>query len=488
MKKLPVLLTCFVLLGCTATEFRHPGSMPDGEYASFLSKVELKGEDNNVSMRDIESYLHFKTLAYEKKAVSVEPFADGEDTLFYVINYEDGWEMVAGDKRAPVHLAYGESGSFSSETENVEMLAWIESLAADVQALKHLEDFSSCTEEQISNMQSARTFWALIRGNLDGVDYIEPITRWGPHDTTSIDSLPQYPGTGHWELKNTYTTTELYDDFRLMQTEWGQSVNYYNEYCPLKTIPSDNPRVPAGCVAVAGAQMLYFLHDNLSVPAAAPDTAFCAGALGSYYQFTGGYSTTTWNYMLNNSQNYRGCYSAAVLIANVGHLVGVTYGNDGSNANEANLPDNVFALYGIDCSFDNYDVSTVSQSLLNSMPVIIGAYGVRTYILGIFPKYEHGHCFIIDGCRRYRKHYTYCYEWEWDEWHGGHPIPNLGTRIVNSYGSPYITDFRMNWGWAGTDNDSYFAKSGNWEITLDDGTLCNYVYQRTMIYGFSPSE
>jgi hypothetical protein len=85
------------------------------------------------------------------------------------------------------------------------------------------------------------------------------------------------------------------------------------------------------------------------------------------------------------------------------------------------------------------------------------------------------------------KHYTFCYEWEWDEWYGGHPIPNLGTHTVHSYGSPYITDFRMNWGWAGLHNNEYFAKSGNWEITIDE-MLCNFVYERDMIHNFEVME
>ena len=481
MNRISLMLIGLVLIGCTATEFRRLNSTSDEAIASVLSRVELKGEDNNVTIKDIEAYLHFKDLAYDKKAVSVEPKAEGEDTLLYIVNYDDGWEIVAGDKRAPILLAYSDSGSFSNETKNVEMLAWIESLASDVQSLKYMEDVSLCTEEQLSNMQNAKSFWAMISGNIED---LYPETRF-PHDT-----LPTYPGTGHWELKNTYTTTELYDDFRLMQTQWSQDYPFYNEYCPYTTSPSDGTRAPAGCVPVAGAQMLYYLHDNLSVPVTAPDSATCTGCIGfnMYTQTVGGSSTTTWGNMLHNYPNDRGYYSAAVLIADVGKKVHVSYGNEGSGADEADLPDDVFAPYGIDCSFDDYNASTVSQSLLNGMPVIIGAYGKRTYNFWGQVSYSEGHCFVIDGCRRYRKHYTYCYEWEWDEWYGGHPIPNLGTHTVHSYGSPYITDFRMNWGWGGTDNDSYFAKSGNWEITMDDGTICNYIYDRTMIYGFSVSD
>ena len=481
MKKLSALLIGLFLIGCTATEFRRLNSTSNEAISPVLSRVELMGEDNNVTLKDIEAYLHFKTLAYDKKTVSVETMADNGDTLAYVVNYDEGWEIVAGDRRAPILLAYSDSGSFSNETKNVEMLAWIEGLVSDVQALMHIEDFSICTEEQLSNMQNAKTFWAMISGEIEDL-----IPQVRSHD----DTLPEYPGTGHWELKNTYTTTELYDDFRLMQTQWSQDYPFYNEYCPYTTSPSDGTRAPAGCVPVAGAQMLYYLHDNLSVPAAAPDSATCTGCVGfnMYTQTIGGSSATTWSNMLYNSLNSRGYRSAAVLIADVGKKVHVSYGNEGSEAYEDDLPDDVFAPYGIECSFNDYNASTVSQSLLNGMPVIIGADGTRTYNFWGQVSYSNGHCFIIDGCRRYRKHYTYCYEWEWDEWHGGRPIPNLGTHTVHSYGSPYITDFRMNWGWGGIDNDSYFAKSGNWEISFPDGTICNYIYRRTMIYDFTPSE
>ena len=57
----------------------------------------------------------------------------------------------------------------------------------------------------------------------------------------------------------------------------------------------------------------------------------------------------------------------------------------------------------------------------------------------------------------------------------------------NAHSSPFITHFKMNWGWAGSDNDSYFAKSGNWEITIE-GVLCNFVYERNMIHNFDVIE
>lgn len=480
MKKLPVLLTCFVLLGCTANEFRPLDSESDVMFESILSRVELKGEDNSVSMKDLDAYLHFKTLAFDKKAVSVEPLADGEDTLLYVINYEEGWEIIAGDKRAPVRLAYGESGAFSSETENVEMLAWIESLAADVQALKHMEDFSTCTEEQLSNMQSSRRFWALVCCEIDAPC---PMTRYDHINDSLI--IPGFLIEGHWELYATHSTTELYDDFRLMQTHWGQETNHFNEYCPLRT---DLPTIKAyaGCVAVAGAQMLYYLHSNISVPENAPDTVNCSGNIGDYIQLPGGSSSTTWNYMLSNSINEKGYYSAAVLIADVGKKVGMLYYNNQSLAVTSNLTNSVFSQYGIDCTYETYDADSIYYSLVNGLPAIVRAYGTRDYDFWGNVQYYIGHAFIIDGCRSYRIHSTYYYEWVWENGHGGVPVPCLPERVEHIYSSPIITDFRMNWGWADSHDNYYYAKSGNWEIQNSDGSISNYIYDRKMICGFSP--
>ena len=221
--------------------------------------------------------------------------------------------------------------------------------------------------------------------------------------------------------------------------------------------------------------MLFFLHNKLSVPANAPDSASCTGYVGAgnYNQIVVPInSSTTWNYMLNNSINDKGCYSAAILIADVGKRVGVVYGNGESSASMWDLPNTVFSAYGISCILaTTYSTSTINQSLRNGMPIIIRADG--------FPNGTDGHCFIIDGYRRYWVVYTYQYEWVWDEPAPGPPFFNYPPYNVVTYGSPYITDYRMNWGWGGLHNADYFAVSGNW-IVDDD----NFIYNRSYLYNF----
>ena len=161
------------------------------------------------------------------------------------------------------------------------------------------------------------------------------------------------------------------------------------------------------------------------------------------------------------------------------------YGNIVSLALTANLPDSVFIRYGITCSYDPYNADTVYNSLVNGMPVIVRADGTVNYYSG---ECGDGHCFIIDGCKSYRIHSTYYYEWVWENGHGGVPVPCLPEMVVEQYSSPIITHFKMNWGWAGDSdhnyNNDYFAKSGNWEVTLN-GNQYNFIYNREMIYDFA---
>ena len=251
----------------------------------------------------------------------------------------------------------------------------------------------------------------------------------------------------------------------------------YNHYCPWRT-DHTYLRADAGCVPIAGAQMLYYLHNHLSVPALAPDWAFCGGNVDNYTQSVSGESSTTWDYMLNNSVNIIGCYSSAVLISDVGIRVGVLYGNEGSGATMSNLV-SVFSHYGIDCSYTSFGPTSnnlIKQSLLDGMPVIMRAKRSSNA--------SGGHTFIIDGYRRSRVQYTYTYEWVWDILSSPSIlVPPGGRKIEVTYSSPYITDYQMNWGWGGYYNDSFFQISGDWNAGGG-----NYIYDRAFIYGFTVAD
>jgi len=160
--KLPYLLIALLFISSCNKSYSHLHDVLSLVDSTIITKSGLDGASSNVTELDINAYIHFKYLASNVKAYSVTPYTDGVDTLLYIINYADGWELVSGDKRTPVLLGHSSEGKFSLNSENEEMLCWVDCLASDVKMLKLKEDFSSYTEDDLANMNASRLFWSLV--------------------------------------------------------------------------------------------------------------------------------------------------------------------------------------------------------------------------------------------------------------------------------------------------------------------------------------
>ena len=277
------------------------------------------------------------------------------------------------------------------------------------------------------------------------------------------------------------------ENIHLTQTAWGQTtpVNAtigYNYYCPLKS-NSSTERAPAGCVALAGAQMLYYLHYKFGSSLYAPTYAICTGNVNGYSRQIGGASNTIWDGMptLSSGNDDTGRNSAAILIAWVGHLVGMNYGNTASSARTEDLVDDVFGFYNISCQYGSYDVATVKQSLQGGMPVVASARAVTGTFL--FFDITDGHSFLIDGYSKQKTKKTYHYIWVTEDGLGN-ITESDSIRTSVTYTNPVITHLKMNWGWGGEHNDNLYAPSGDWEIKDGNGELYNFNRSRKMIFDF----
>lgn len=130
---------------------------------SLLDTVYFVGE------KDVDAYIHFKKLIAEseKREFEVcEVVTMGEEAvLCYLINYNDGWEIIAADKRAPVVLAHGEKGNFVIEEAPNNMIGWLESLERDVLGLRTSSDCPKGVDEPSwENMLNSINFWTSISG------------------------------------------------------------------------------------------------------------------------------------------------------------------------------------------------------------------------------------------------------------------------------------------------------------------------------------
>lgn len=436
-------------------------------------------ENHFVHLSDVQTLT--KTQQRSTRAVDQQAnivcYTDAEqDTLLYICDKGDeGWTIYSSDTRVPAIVAESSEGNFAKASENEALMAWISTIAEDMKVIRHTSDRGlNFTEEEIA---TNKEFWESIN-NVEKFIKSKKASpkRRSPHDPlTPIDNYRLY---GHYELQGVYNYERVYDSIpRLTKTDWDQE-SPFNAFCPQKTSGYGNAL--AGCAPIAVAQILFFLHFHLGVPLTAPSEAFCNGNVDNYTAYQGNYTSNIWYMMDSVSHNRFYGYYAAPLIANVGMLLNVHYGNNGSSVLTSNLA-NAFPAYGISCDFTGYNENGIKSNLSNGMPVLLSATSNSA-----------GHAFIADRYKRKQMVRQTIYRWVYDE----NPVmpdgtlmflPCISDSIIYDYYSPYISMIGMNWGWGIDFNDysEWFTLTGDW--------ICNRYNQynwnenRRMIYNFSIS-
>lgn len=416
-----------------------------------------------LSDNDIQNYVSFRQL--ENKDLSIlriEPILFNDYPCLYVIQFEDGFDIISADKRSPVPIATCRTGYFDDCNDPEGFGGHLETIAEQVwfSLNGYLEKPSAEAEEQIL---SSVDFWKLIRA-----------------DSTFISNArldPPGPDPGHWELVDVTREEIVYDSIpHLTSTTWYQW-SIYNFFCPDdRDTLGIITKCPAGCVAIAGAQMLYFLHNKIGVPSTSPASGICTGHVydSTVYQNFWNYSTSTWATMQprNNSDT-----CAALLIGDIGKRVKMKYGWDGSSANTPDLQTFVFPFYGINSSlYNNYSSSIIVSSLANGYPLVCRGKRLAKGVNKI------GHAFLIDGYKRFRTKTTYYYEWSTEDPTIIRQYPLIPRKTEVEYSSPHISFYLMNWGqWDTAANYIWCSLDGVWQY-LDKPP---YIYERKMIYNFS---
>lgn len=491
---LPIAAVMLLLVGCSHDELAVPdellvttrAEMTEIDY-SALDTMYFVGDD------DVETYIHFKRLIAESEknefdVRKVVPLGD-EAVLCYLINYNDGWEIISADKRATTVLASASTGQLDLALLPDAVKLWIECLAADVLSLRVNNGRpKNISDEDWEQMLNSVEFWESINATSEYISRNFATTR-GVDDPIIIDptwegDIPEGNPKGHWELIDVDVVEEPYDSVhRLTDTQWCQRGNY-NQFCPTRT---DNAslRARAGCSAVAAAQMLYVLNKKRGYPVYAPTDVYCSANVHNYNSnnyYTYGSSSTIWSNMRTKStaqgDTTNATRNAAVLISDAGIRIGVNYKNDGTSCGDDDVYE-MFADMGIWCIHADYNVNSVINNMIAGLPAVMSAKRTRHSILGI-EYYTNGHFFLIDFYKRRRIRYTNTYRWN-----GGiNSVPSptgSDTKIEITYSTPTVTEIMMNWGDPRKDVDEYrFAPSGSWNID----SVYTYDYLRKMMVNF----
>lgn len=452
--------------------------MTVGDLMAIGNDLELIEKDiadkYHVTTDDVDDYVNFRKLEAKGKGKILEVtdiktiYTKSGNPSMYIICYSEGWDIISADKRTPVIVATSEIGKFNFSREH-PILEYIEGEAENIELIsRNCNQQMILTKNDFEESNENTDFWEHITADSDIINSYEP----------NIKDLPPLIPEGHWELTGVTSRPIVYDSIcHLTTTQWHQGYPY-NKYCP--TDPNNqNKRSAAGCVAVAGAQMLYYLHQKLNINPSIPTIVPNPGYVGNEYpnDFTN-FRSDHWDNMTNDQ--------IATLISYIGNLVNMSYSYNSSGAVTKDLIEDVFTSLGISSTWHAFDTNIIKTSLSSEMPVIVSAQTASD-----------GHSLIIDGYKRFRTEYTYMYEWVYDS--PTEEMIEIKKPIYElEYSSPYITQVQMNWGWGETypsndldNNNIWYNPTDSWIVNIiknNSYTTDEFSSKRGIIYNFSKIE
>ena len=220
------------------------GITPDFPMSTKTDGTSIKCKAFSLSEDDIEAYAQLLAFQQqtERKLFSIKPVVIRGITAFYVVNLEKGWQIISSDKRGPIVLAESNDGNFNIDEITDEEKSWFNGIGEQIISRINApeEYYSALSEEGYANERLSLQFWNDIRGVISDISMV-------------VQDTLQYESVDH-----------------LIPVCWHQN-SPFNNYCPLVS-QNSTYRCPAGCVAIAGAQTLYYLHYYFGHPVSSPST------------------------------------------------------------------------------------------------------------------------------------------------------------------------------------------------------------------------
>lgn len=421
MKKvLLLLLAIFCIASC--------GDVDD--IANHVDNLQISHTSQSNNLGYIMQRIHISPQTRANSIICVKPYIYENDTVMFVVNYNDGWELYSNDTTVPMMLAHSASGTFDRDNreEDDPLYAFIDDIARNLHERQEMGIRNSTINGD----------WSAIIPNdtLPGTSFSDP------HSDLYIWGAQQ--GSGYWDLLSADTlSTELIDNVpHLISTHWHQS-NPYNKYTP---IVNGIIKSLAGCVPVAIAQYLNYLAVNKNKTFVMPSSVTQPNQGGEY--LFSGQSTTIWQSIASLPERITND-SIAIIIAYIGQRIHTQYMIEGSSSNYYYYR-NYLQTIGLPCTRDSLDIPFVKEELLNNNPILCTASNTTGT----------GHMFLIDALRTKKHVIRYSYGWH-QIGENGQSLNNLDESGNIIYqGGCIITkeqlssDVQMNWGWANPQNDA----------------------------------
>ena len=238
-------------------------------------------------------------LTSEPIIKSVYAETSNNNTLYYIVNYNKGFVVIAANDASTPILGYSLDQQLDKSNSSPALTDWF-----------------TIYEESLK---------AVIKTNTEGTP--EAKAEWAR--ITNPNAV----------IRNAKSGTPVVGP--LLTSTWNQN-QYYNTLCPFDStsVNGYDYRVPNGCVALSTSQVMYY---NRYPATGTSSHGYTDSDYGYHYA---NFATTTydWNAMVDNVTNYN--YNVAQLAYHVGISVNMDYAADGSGAQTAAAAQSLKQYFG----------------------------------------------------------------------------------------------------------------------------------------------
>ena len=401
--------------------------------------------------------LHHPTKS-RNESPNLCPIIHNGDTVAFLANYNDGWELFSNNTDLPMVLMRAESGSFYPGTFNSQN-----------------PSFNALYNELIKNLTSEakndepNPTWAIFcmpkkLKEDDGVDH------WGfVGQAVEINSTKYTPKGGR------------------LSTQWGQRGNY-NQHTPYVLGSIDNHHAALGCGAVAVGQLVYHSNKYFGYPKTTVNS-FSYSENANWFAFSGD-DSTIWTKMDSGSDpnfcnDKEKMKPTSIFLGYIANLVTLHF----EDINDKNTNSKAETCFWILSGQKNI----IMEQLEYSWAKILSNFNVGHPVYA----YSSEHAFIIDYAELVTEQwfdvYTYtnkCNDNDFgtdkEDKDESELDPNQMAPSKEYYRQKYTGDIefnlvsssinnrwlKMNWGWGGLYNDVKInADASIWEINGVDLTI-----------------
>ncbi len=445
---------------------------------------DLEGVEHDIMVNILSSryggYQKGRPATRAVAEVSLTPYVENGDTLLFVAQYKDGWEVYSTCHAVDMVPFSSDTGIFSLDDPDMP------------KALKDLiietaKDFSQISRD---NVEGVHPSWKIAV--VDEEDLKQGYIIEKGNGKTKAITYSEAP-TGRWTLlKSEIISESTYKSPKLTITKWDQDFpwNRYSKYI----INEDNilEAAPVGCVAVAIGQYFYYTHFYNEVPYGAADTAIPINN-GIDFTFSGS-NPNQWDRMATvYKYGSIGLDATAIFLGDLGRKLNTIYKLDGASVSDSSIKSFLNATYNVSFTSVDFDYTYVEKSLISKYPVL-GTTESNKYSNGKPKDKIGGHAFLIDRYKQNIRKIKYTYGLIRDPWTGPGPDPFMSDKVDESgnilqyaYTKEMEQTFTessiaMNWGYSGYYDDTYWSPhSDDWSAGGHLFNLSHKIYKRSDI-------